>query len=87
MKTVGLHLPPCPPFTGASLTLRLFPRMGSDVVNGADGNTLRESTPGCFVANVDEALAGVHRADVLNGSALVFQGYVDMSDAAPLIGE
>ena len=52
-----------------SLTLKLYPRTGGAIVNGASGDALTESgsTPGLYSATVTESLAGIYAARVSSG--------------------
>lgn len=84
MATVGVHLPL---LTGLSLTLKLYPRTSGSIANGASGDALTETGTGYFTATVAETLTGIHRADILQGSVLKYQGWVDMSQASPVVDE
>jgi hypothetical protein len=84
MSTVAAHLPL---LTGQSLTLKLYPRTSGSIANGVSGDAMTESGTGYFTATVAESLTGIHRADILQGSTVKYQGWVDMSEAAPVVDE
>lgn len=64
------------------LTLRLYPRTGGAILNGAGGDDLTESgaTPGLYTATVSEALSGIYAARVSAGSDLLGSYLVDLRD-------
>jgi hypothetical protein len=55
------------------LTIELFPLAGGAITN-TGGDTLTETTTGCFTATVAESLSGKYRADVLRSGSVVYQG-------------
>lgn len=69
------------PSLGA-LMLRLYPRTGGAILNGAEGDALTESgsTPGLYTATVTEALTGIHAARIYSGSDLLGSYLVDLRD-------
>ena len=86
------------PLLGA-LTLKLYPRTGGAIVNGA-GDALSEdaAAPGLYAATVTEALSGIHAARVYEdaggdviGSFLVDlrddTGAYDLADPAIAVGD
>lgn len=70
--------------SGQTLTLRLYPDDGSDVVaNGAGGDTLTEYTNalGLYQTTVDEALTGMYYFRVTTGAgAVVRTGWIYLED-------
>lgn len=65
-----------------TLSLKLYPRTGGGIQNGASGDALTEhgSTPGLYRATVTEALAGIYAARVFSGSNLLGSYVVDLRD-------
>lgn len=65
-----------------ALTLKLYPRTGGGIQNGAAGDALTEdgSTPGLYRATVTEALAGIYAARVYSGGNLLGSYLVDLRD-------
>lgn len=71
------------PTTGATLTLNLY-AVGSSTVVNTGGDTLTEDgSTRRYTAAVAEALAGVYKARVVNGSGVVlYDGLVKVADDA-----
>lgn len=64
--------------TGRTLTVELQ-ALGSGTVVNTGGDALTETSNGHFAGTVAETLTGVHAVDVLDGSAVVFTGFANMS--------
>jgi hypothetical protein len=64
--------------SGLTLTLQLYP-LSSGTIANTGGDALTETTNGHFEATVAETLTGVYSAEVLNGSAVVYEGFVNMT--------
>lgn len=84
METVRWHLDE---LSGSTLTLRLYPRTSGSIANGAGGDVMTESGDGLFSATVAESLTGWHKAYADRSSAPVATGWVNMSDASPVVDE
>lgn len=65
-----------------ALTLKLYPRTGGAIVNGASGDAMTESgaTAGLYTATVAEALTGIYAARVYSGSDLLGSFLVRLRD-------
>jgi hypothetical protein len=72
---------------GSTFALLLYPRASGVIANGAGGDALAEETNGCFAATVAEALVGTHRADITRNGVVVYQGWVNMSAASPVVDD
>lgn len=84
MATVCWHLDE---LSGSSLTLRLYQPASGSIANGADGDAMTESGDGLFSATVVESLTGWHKAYADRSSVAVATGWVNMSEASPVVNE
>lgn len=82
-KTVKWHLDG---LSGATLTLRLQ-ALGSGVTANGAGDAMTESGDGCFAATVADDLSGWHKAYADGVTPAEADGYVDMSEASPIVVE
>lgn len=82
-KTVKWHLDE---LTGVTLTLRLQ-ALGSGVTANTGGDGMTESGDGLFSATVAEDLTGWHKAYAEEAGEPVASGFVDMSEASPVVIE
>lgn len=83
MATVKWHLDE---LTGETLTLRLYP-LGSGTIANTGGDAMTESGDGLFSATVGETLTGWHKTYADRSSVPVATGFVNMSDASPVVVE
>lgn len=83
MATVRWHLDE---LSGATLTLRLYPLTSGTIAN-TGGDAMTESGAGLFAATVSESLNGWHKAYADEAGEVSASGFVNMSDASPVVVE
>ena len=84
MATVRWHIDA---LSGSTLTLRLYPQASGSIANGAGGDAMTEAGDGLFTATVAETLTGWHKASADKSGSPVWEGWVDMSAASPVVVE
>jgi hypothetical protein len=84
MATVRWHLDE---LTGATLVLRLVNLTTGAISNGAGDDELEEGSNGLRTASVEESLSGWHKAYADEGGEVSASGFVNMSEASPVVVE
>jgi hypothetical protein len=85
-KTVRVRLPLFSGVAGTYL-LKVTTLPSGSAANGSGDSLTENGSTGTFACTVDEVLSGFYGAHVTKDGAVIYQGWVDMSDEHPVVDE